>query len=119
MIRSSITINTPLPDRVRSRLKRYPFDPSPPESKPVANQKRPNWNDPFFMRQHVYLKLRRMMMIFEEDLQFIRAHPQHAEWIKETIGPEIWTKEIGSRLEEGASDHVQLRFMWRGARHTS
>ncbi|KAK2596414.1 hypothetical protein N8I77_013305 [Diaporthe amygdali] len=79
----------PLPNEVQERLKKYRFKP-----KVTKESMLPRHEDlpPEERRRSIKRMLRRETHPPESDLQFLRDHPQHAEWLKVNLRPRFWDK---------------------------
>ncbi|KAF4973625.1 hypothetical protein FZEAL_9269, partial [Fusarium zealandicum] len=92
---SLIAMQQALPRKVQRKLRDYPFSRRPIQR--VRSEPSGRF-DAATHRQIIRTKLRCDMIIIEDDLRFLRAHPEDASWLKNHIEPQLWMK-IQSSLE--------------------
>lgn len=64
--------------------------------------------DAAIQRQMIRTRLRTNMEIPERDFAFLREHPEDAEWLRDTVGPVLWSKlESLSKQQENREQTCQ------------
>ncbi|KAL2214247.1 hypothetical protein CC79DRAFT_1363023 [Sarocladium strictum] len=91
-----ILMQQTLPADVQRVLKDYPFS-NQPIQRPRSEM--PRLFSATEHRQIIRTKLRCDMAIIEEDIRFLKAQPEAAEWLQSHIEPQLWMK-IQALLEQ-------------------
>ncbi|KAK9440000.1 uncharacterized protein VB005_04620 [Metarhizium brunneum] len=81
-------IPQPLPKKIQSKLKEYPF--TRPSIKDIPKPHRPL--DPVSRRESIQRKLYSDMSLSDGDVEFLRQHPEDEQWIKDNIESRFWSK---------------------------
>ncbi|KAI0431209.1 hypothetical protein F5Y09DRAFT_330513 [Xylaria sp. FL1042] len=87
--KSLIAIQQPLPAKIQSKLRAYPFSRRPIQRLP---SKTPAQYDAATYRRIIRSKLRCDMRILDQDVRFLMTHPEDARWLKDNIEPRFWSK---------------------------
>ncbi|KAK1765077.1 hypothetical protein QBC33DRAFT_180896 [Phialemonium atrogriseum] len=90
--KSLVAIQHALPAELQARLRAFPFTRQPTRRPPG---RAPVQFDPVRRREIIRTKLRSNMRIINDDLKFLREHPEHAKCLRDSIEPRLWSK-VGS-----------------------
>lgn len=79
----SVAIQQPLPPTIRARLRRYAF---------TRQEKAPKQRRKASPREIIQAVLECNMEITEQDIDFLKQHPEDARWLKNNVDPRHWLK---------------------------
>lgn len=84
-----MAIRRALPLRIQSKLRAYPFERPKSQHVPKA---RPKGYDAVTRRQIIRSKLHCDMDILDDDVEFLRTHPDDARWLRNHLEIRFWLK---------------------------
>ncbi|CAH0001000.1 unnamed protein product [Clonostachys byssicola] len=88
---SLVHINQELPSQIQRKLRKWPFT---WEGKKFHRKKRPDGECELVAHRRLIMsKLILGIPVFDEDIKFLKEHPEHAQWIKDNIkNRQLWVK---------------------------
>lgn len=86
----SIAMEKDLPAHMRSRLDQYPFERPPVRRRAPGEKPSVTKLDPARRRSMIRSGLELGMRIFDEDIEFLKTHPDDARWLKEKLDQQFW-----------------------------
>ncbi|CAH0019383.1 unnamed protein product [Clonostachys rhizophaga] len=87
---SLVRINQELPSKIQRKLRKWPFT---WEGRKFRRPKRPDGECELVTHRRLLMsKLLLGIPIFDEDIKFLREHPEHAQWLKDHMERQLWAK---------------------------